>query len=158
MSDPPRSPQAWFLAGLEAAQDAFRTAAVGGGCDASIASAAHAAADRLAARERAAKGFAALAAEQRPCVLLGPERRCTAYDARPIACRGWCSTSRASCERAFAGGREPPALDEPAFFACLGVHEGLRRAAASPRTFELTAALDCALAGEDLDRLTPVEA
>lgn len=37
------------------------------------------------------------------CALLDDAGRCTAYAARPLACRGHASTSREACEAVFAG-------------------------------------------------------
>jgi Fe-S-cluster containining protein len=86
--------------------------------------------------------------QRRPCVLLDASHRCIAYTARPIACRGWCSTSRASCEV------DRPAADAAAFAACLGVHEALR-VRGDGRTYELTSALARILAGSPLDGAKP---
>ncbi len=99
------------------------------------------------ADDRAALDWEALASQKRPCVLLADDGSCLTYDARPVACRGWRSTSRDSCHEHFGGGQQArPRLDAPAYLSCLGVHEGLAAACTDvedgvAETRELTEAL-----------------
>ncbi len=46
-----------------------------------------------------------------PCALLSPENRCRVHPVRPLACAGFCSTSRRKCEAEF--NREPDRAQVP---------------------------------------------
>lgn len=118
-------------------------------------------AEALAVRLRAVEAAAARArgksgpehwAERIPCGLL-EGGSCSAYDARPLACRRGHSTSREACERAFAG--EPGVLipdnasaaANAALFE-VGLHEGFALAGAPLAAHELNQALAVALSDE----------
>jgi hypothetical protein len=58
-----------------------------------------------------------------PCALL-VDGRCSVYEARPIACRGLNSPSRAGCEASFRGAVNTIIVDAHAFVAASGVAEG----------------------------------
>lgn len=87
------------------------------------------------------------------CGLLGEDRRCIAYDARPLACTGALSFSRSACELAL---RRPEALsdcvpmDAEAKVWTMGISGGLQRALSEAgldgNLYELHSALLRALA------------
>jgi Fe-S-cluster containining protein len=65
---------------------------------------------RAAIRANAAR-FRGLSERERrrtgtPCALLGPDRRCTAYDNRPLMCRGMMAVKEEQCRAAHAAGLE----------------------------------------------------
>ena len=91
-----------------------------------------------------------------PCSLLTPQGRCSAYIARPIACRAHCSLSRERCAEAILS-PEPAKATVPvnarAKLIGLGVSEGLsvglKRAGLDAKTYELNSALLRALETPD---------
>ena len=83
------------------------------------------------ARTRARLGWDSLANERRPCPLLNATGACLVHSRRPLACRGWNSFDRTSCEREFEG--EPGVrieLDGELHLATLGLASGLDAALA----------------------------
>ena len=82
-----------------------------------------------------------------PCALRTADGNCLAHPVRPIACAGFCSTSRAKCEAEFNRvlGRDPVPTDEFTMLAGLGVSNGLldafQRAGLDGHFYELHHAL-----------------
>ena len=62
-----------------------------------------------------------------PCALLTEDGNCRAHPVRPMACAGFCSTSRRKCEAEFdrVVGREPVPVDKFTMSAGLAVSNGL---------------------------------
>jgi len=97
----------------------------------------------------AERGFdtAARIRARRPCVLLGDDARCTAYDARPLACRGANATDAAMCEAALSGADVAVSLYVHQANVMMAAARGLNTAEdARDEHLELTAALAIALA------------
>ena len=65
-----------------------------------------------------------------PCALMTADGNCRAHPVRPIACAGFCSTSRVRCEAEFnrVPDREPVPIDQFTMVAGLGVSNGLLEA------------------------------
>jgi hypothetical protein len=99
------------------------------------------------AGERAAKRRSLPAAERVPCVLLDGDR-CSAYDARPLHCRGYNSFSIDACRDRPAGGAEPPMFTAQHLLhgaSRSGLTVALAERGAPPAALELHAALAIAL-------------
>jgi Fe-S-cluster containining protein len=82
---------------------------------------------------RAGRSFAELGAALLPCAFLEPDGSCAVYPVRPLACRGWNSSSREACEQTFAerAAVGPPFLDGQAYAAVLGIAAGLAQGGAT---------------------------
>jgi Fe-S-cluster containining protein len=113
----------------------------------------------IAETAAAAEGLDGNAYHQRQirCALLGADGACTAYDARPIACRRYHSTDVEICRAVHADPtldiRIPTAhsLQWNLSALVLGWLEGLAHAGRPPHHYELHAALRIALASTDAD-------
>jgi Fe-S-cluster containining protein len=83
------------------------------------------------------------------CPLLSDSGACSAYEARPLACRGWNSFDAEVCRRFLDDDAELPFMNEPQARAYAIVGIGLRQSAASAglvaEMLELTSALAIAL-------------
>ena len=88
------------------------------------------------------------------CALLDGDL-CGAYAVRPLVCRAYVSASLAACLAAFRGG--PQRIPMPAhFFTLRAAHDqalwaALQAAGLSDASYELNAAIDRVLAGEDAE-------
>jgi hypothetical protein len=84
-----------------------------------------------------------------PCALLTEAGACAAYDARPLACRGWNSTDADACRRSLVDDSLPTPMNPSLARECAAVGLGLRAAMTdaglSGEILELTSALDIAL-------------
>ena len=84
-----------------------------------------------------------------PCALLTAAGACAAYDARPLACRGWNSTDADACRRALDDDSVSTPMNSNLARECAVVGLGLRAAVMdaglSGEILELTSALDIAL-------------
>jgi len=84
-----------------------------------------------------------------PCPLLTAAGTCGAYEARPLACRGWTSTDAAACERGLDDDSEPPLTNEKLSRETAALGIGLLDALADTglrsEVVELTSALHIAL-------------
>ena len=118
---------------IEAAFGAGRRAALVARIEARVAET-----DPLTARERA-RG-------NRPCVLL-EDRRCSVYEARPLACRGWNSADERACFVAASSPLEPPSIPVNAIIRTTaldlarGLADGVREAALDDAALDLPRAL-----------------
>jgi hypothetical protein len=83
-----------------------------------------------------------------PCALL-VDGRCSAYEARPLACMGWNSYDAAGCERALSNPLTSVRAYSLAIFVFdavrRGIQQGVGQAGLSGASLELTAALRVAL-------------
>jgi uncharacterized protein len=94
--------------------------------------------DPLTARERAGGN--------RPCVLL-EDRRCSVYEARPLACRGWNSSDERACFVAVSFPLEPPSIPVNALIRTTaldlarGISDGVRESGLDDAALDLPRAL-----------------
>jgi hypothetical protein len=116
--------------------------------------------DRDARIESTARAVAGMDGRARrmaqvPCALLGDQNECTAYPARPLACRRAHSTDASLCAAVHADptldARIPTAqsLQWNASSLVLGWLEGCAHSGRAPHHYELHAALQLALADPD---------
>jgi Fe-S-cluster containining protein len=88
-----------------------------------------------------------------PCALLTEAGGCAAYEARPLACRGWNATDSESCRRWLDDDSEPPTANErqarEQAIVGLGLLQALADAGLPDEILELTSALDIALQNPD---------
>jgi Fe-S-cluster containining protein len=88
-----------------------------------------------------------------PCALLTEAGACAAYEARPLACRGWNSTDAESCRRWLDDDSEPPLANErqarEQAVVSLGLLLATTDAGLPEEVLELTSALDIALREPD---------
>ncbi len=89
------------------------------------------------------------------CALLVKER-CSIYDVRPLACRGFISSDAAACEASYRAGWTRPIPNGPRHLGiAIGVRDGVRRGLESTghpaRNVDLTRALGIALDLSDAD-------
>jgi Fe-S-cluster containining protein len=117
---------------------------------------------RAAAAAVAALPWPDLAAALLPCPLLGADRRCRVYAARPLPCRAFRSADARACERAFAAGGAalPPATDGAGLRAGRGATAALATAGGAPLpgVRELRSALAALFATADRDLLAVAHA
>lgn len=95
-----------------------------------------------------------VATHRRPCPLLR-DRRCGAYNARPLACRGWHSLDAVACEENLRSRGAAPSipLDARGFATTQlsqGIREGLRTAGRSSHLVGLVEGLYLAMVRPDL--------
>ena len=94
--------------------------------------------DPLTARERAGGN--------RPCVLL-EDRRCSVYEARPLACRGWNSSDERACFIAVSFPLEPPSIPVNAVIRTTaldlarGISDGVRESGLDDAALDVPRAL-----------------
>ncbi len=95
-------------------------------------------------------GWRRLAAARQRCVLLDAADRCSVYEARPIACRGWHTSDRAACAADHRGEPAWPEPDGAAFCAALGAHAALVSTDGG-ESYELSSALARWFDGRSMD-------
>jgi hypothetical protein len=92
-----------------------------------------------------------------PCPLLGADRLCTVYEARPAVCRTAVSQSVEACARAYAPGGEEVGIPTPDFHIelragfALALAGALKRSGFEPAAYEYNGALAAVLARPDAE-------